>query len=423
MNILVIGSGGREHALVYGLKKSSKVGEIYISPGNAGINKIANPILLTIDQSKEVIKFCKDKNISLVVIGPEAPLVDGLSDDLENAGILTFGVSKKAAQLEGSKEFTKIICDKYNIPTAQYESFTNADDAKKYIADKKLPLVIKADGLAAGKGVVIANDLNEANKAIDELMVNKIFGNAGSLVVIEEFLEGEELSFFAVVDGKKAVAFGSAQDHKAVGEGDVGANTGGMGTYSPAPIIDDSLHKEIMDKIIDPLVDGMNKEGMPYKGILFAGLMITKQGAKLLEVNVRFGDPETQVLMARLDSDLLDIMTATASGDLDGIDIKMKPKAALCVVMASNGYPSSYSKGKEIKGLDKLSNQDDLIIYHAGTKLGKNGEILSNGGRVLGVTAIDDSVELAQNKAYAAVDQIDWEDGFCRRDIGWRAIK
>lgn len=421
MDILVIGSGGREHALTWALKKSQSVKNIFIAPGNGGINKIAEEVDVNITDHRNVIEFCKKNKIDLVVIGPEAPLVAGLTDDLEAASIAVFGTSKGASQLEGSKDFTKKLCDKYNIPTAAYESFADADAAKKYIERCNIPIVIKADGLAAGKGVIIAQSKKEAFEAIDSILVDKEFGDAGNLVVIEEFLKGEEVSFFALSDGENVIPFGSAQDHKAVGEGDTGPNTGGMGTYSPAPIMNNDLHNKVMKTIIQPSIDGMKKDGIPYKGILFAGLMIDNGEPKLLEINVRFGDPETQVLMARLESDLAELLYATATGKLAGKTVKLKDKAALCVVMAANGYPASYKKGSKITNLEEASGKD-VIIFHAGTKTDADGNILANGGRVLGITAIGKNVTEAQTKAYEAVDRINWPEGFCRRDIGYRAV-
>lgn len=422
MNVLVIGSGGREHALIWALKKSKDVGTIFAAPGNGGIGLEAKQVMIALNDPQEVIAFCENETIGLVVIGPEAPLVDGLADHLEEADIPVFGVSGAAAQLEGSKAFTKKLCDTYNIPTAAYESFTDADKAKAYVKAQGAPIVVKADGLAAGKGVILAQTNDEAYEAIDAMLVDNAFGDAGSSVVIEEFLTGEEVSFFALVDGKHALPFGSAQDHKAVGEGDTGPNTGGMGTYSPAPIMTDALADQVMKDIINPVVDGMASDGIPYKGILFAGLMITEQGPKLLEINVRFGDPETQVLMARLNSDLLALMLATAKGDLKGMDVAMHHKAALCVVMASKGYPADYQKGSPIHGLNQFEGDDAVMVFHAGTKRDQQGNFFANGGRVLGVTAMGDTVKLAQTKAYEAVDAIDWPEGFCRRDIGWRAV-
>lgn len=423
MNILLIGSGGREHALAYILKKSPLCEQLYAAPGNGGILSIADPAEIDVNDHDAVVSFCKHKLISFVVIGPEAPLVAGLSDRLESEKIRVFGPSKAAARLEGSKEFTKSICKKYEIPTAAYESFTDPEKAKTYVQNHALPIVIKADGLAAGKGVVIAQTHEEALQAIDEMMVESVFGDAGKRLVIEEFLQGEELSFFALVDGKVAIPFGSAQDHKAVGEGDTGPNTGGMGTYSPAPIATKAFHSQVMKEIITPLVNGMAEEGCPYKGVLFAGLMVDESGPKLLEINVRFGDPETQVLMARLESDLLPLMLATAKGDLAGLEVELKPDAALCVVMAAKGYPGAYEKGSVIKGLDEVKHMRDVLVFHAGTTISDRGDVLASGGRVLGVTAVGIDVESAQRRAYQAVDTIDWPQGFCRRDIGWRAME
>lgn len=420
MNILVIGSGGREHSLIWAIKKSPKCETIYAMPGNGGIGKIAKNVSVSPKNHDDVINFCREKNISLVVIGPEAPLVDGLADSLEKAQIPTFGPSKAAAQLEGSKDFTKKVCDKFNVPTAAYETFTNVQAAKEYVKKQGAPIVVKADGLAAGKGVILAQTEQEAFEAIDDILVNNQFGEAGSSIVIEEFLTGEEISVFALVDGTTPLYFGSAQDHKAVGEGDTGPNTGGMGTYSPAPVMNENLQKQIMEEAIIPTVNGLKKDGMPYKGVLFAGFMVTEKGPILLEYNVRFGDPETQSLMARLDSDLVELLLAAANGDLAGKSVKLKDEAAVCVVMAANGYPGSYDKGSVIGNLDEAAK--GAIIFHAGTKLDDSGNIIANGGRVLGITATGSNVTEAQSKAYKAVDKINWPEGFCRRDIGWRAI-
>lgn len=423
MNILVIGSGGRENALIWAFAKSPLCEKIYAMPGNGGIGLIAENVSVSPEKHDDVIKFCKEKNIGFVMIGSEAPLVDGLVDSLEAANIVVFGPKKAAAQLEGSKDFTKKCCDRYNIPTAAYQTFTDAVAAKEYIKKQGTPIVIKADGLAAGKGVIIAQNEAEAFAAIDDILVNKQFGAAGSSVVIEEFLQGEEISVFALVDGNTALYFGSAQDHKAVGEGDTGPNTGGMGTYSPAPVMTKQLEEQVMHEAILPTVNGLKKDGIVYKGILFAGFMVTDKGPKLLEYNVRFGDPETQVLMARIDCDLLELLFAAAKGDISGKQVKMKQEAALCVVMAANGYPADYKKGTVIANLDVAAKKDDVVIFHAGTKIDEQGRVLANGGRVLGVTALGKTVTEAQQKAYNAVDAINWPDGFCRRDIGWRAVK
>ena len=417
MNILVIGSGGREHALCYGLHNSPSVKNIFCATGNAGIAKYAECI--AISSQTEIIDFTKNNEIDLVVIGPEQPLVDGLSDALRAENINVFGCSRAAAELEGSKGFTKDLCAKYNIPTGAYGRFKNAGDAHDYLKTQTIPIVIKADGLAAGKGVVIAGSMAEATQTIDEMFGGK-FGKASDEIVIEEFLEGEEISFFALSDGETAVEFGSAQDHKRAYDGDKGPNTGGMGAYSPAPIMTQKLKNEIMQNIILPTVAAMKAENTPFSGVLFAGLMITKTGPQLIEYNVRFGDPEAQVLMALLDEDLGKILYAVAKGQLPDKHIKFKDKSAICVVMASNGYPASYEKNTEIKNLTAVEGLDDIIVFHAGTKLDGN-KLLAIGGRVLGITAIGDDIKQAKAKAYAAIDKIDWAEGFYRKDIAWRA--
>jgi len=418
MKLLVLGGGGREHALCVALSRSPEVKKIYCAPGNGGIAGVAECVPL--QTKEETLDFCKSKSIDLVVVGPEQPLVDGWVDALRAGGVRVFGPSAKAAQLEGSKGFTKDICAKYAIPTGAYGRFTDAAKAKEYLARQSMPIVIKADGLAAGKGVVIATRRREAERVVEEMFAGK-FGEASRSIVIEEYLEGEEISFFALCDGETAVEFGSAQDHKAVGEGDTGPNTGGMGTYAPAPIMTQPLRAEIMERIILPTVKAMKKEGAPFTGVLFAGLMITKDGPKVIEYNVRFGDPETQVLMARLDEDLASLLYQAASGKLPARPVKFRPEAALCVVMAAKGYPGEYKKGTEIKGVEAAQSLPDTDVFHAGTML-SDGRLLANGGRVLGVTARGKTVAEAQRKAYEAVDAIDWPEGFCRRDIGWRAV-
>jgi phosphoribosylamine--glycine ligase len=418
MNVLVIGSGGREHALCWKLKQSPLLKELYCAPGNGGIAQVATCIAL--GSHKDIIEFCKAKTIDLVMVGPETPLVDGLADDLRAAGILVFGPSKKAAQLEGSKGFMKDICRKYNIPTAAYKRFTDLAEAKKYIEKNGAPIVIKADGLAAGKGVIVAMTLQEALDATEEILSGK-FGTAGTSIVVEEFMEGEEVSFFALCDGSKALAFGAAQDHKRAFDGDEGPNTGGMGAYSPAPIFTGQMQRVVMETIVEPTVDAMQKEGAPFQGILFAGLMITSKGPKLIEYNVRFGDPETQALMMRLKSDLLPILLAGARGDFSGIQVEFYPDPALCVVMAANGYPGDYIKNTQIHGLDAANTVNGAVVFHAGTKV-ENGKTLATGGRVLGVTASSATLEDAHKAAYKAVAAIDWKEGFNRTDIGWRAI-
>jgi phosphoribosylamine--glycine ligase len=417
MKLLVIGSGGREHALVWKLKQSPKVTKIFCSPGNGGIGQDVENIALP--THADIISFCKKEEIGFVVVGPEVPLVEGLADTLRTEKIPVFGPSAKAAQLEGSKGFTKDLCKKYNIPTAAYERFTVAEKAKAYISKQGAPIVVKADGLAAGKGVVVAMTVTEANEAVDE-MIGGRFGTAGASVVIEEFMEGVEASFFALTDGIDAIEFGSAQDHKRVGDGDTGPNTGGMGTYTPVSFMNPALRTQVMETIIRPTVASMKKEGTPYKGVLFAGLMITKQGPKLIEYNARFGDPETQSLMMLLESDLLSALMATDAGGLDKVDIRFKQGAAVCVVMAAKGYPGDYQKGSVINGLDKAAAVEGVKIFHAGTAQ-KDGNIVATGGRVLGVTASGKDFAEARSRAYKAVEALQWPEGFCRKDIGYQA--
>ena len=421
MKILVIGSGGREHALCWAIAKSPRCSKLYCAPGNAGIAQVAECVPIPVSDIPRLVAFAKDTKIDLVVVGPEDPLVGGIVDSLEAVGIRAFGPSAKAAALEGSKAFMKDLFAKYKIPTAAYARFTDYDAAVAYIREHGAPIVVKASGLAAGKGVVVAQSLDEAIGALNSIMRDRAFGASGDEVVIEEFLDGEEASFFALVDGTNVVALASAQDHKAVYDGDKGPNTGGMGAYSPAPVVTDALEREVMDTIVRPTVAGMAAEGRPYKGVLFAGLMITKSGPKTLEFNVRFGDPECQTLMTRLTTDVVDALEATIDGTLDRIKLGWRDGASLVVVMASNGYPGSYKKGTEIRGLDRAGSQPDVTVFHAGTK-SDGARILSDGGRVLGVAATGATVAEAQARAYAGVDALDWPDGFCRRDIGWRAI-
>ncbi|MGE5259931.1 MAG: phosphoribosylamine--glycine ligase [Actinomycetota bacterium] len=420
MNVLLIGGGGREHALAWKLAQSPLLDTLYCAPGNAGIAQVAECIPLDVVNHDAVISFCRENDIGLVVIGPEASLVAGLADDLEAAGIKVFGPSKAAAQLEGSKGFTKDLCTEYGIPTAAYRRFADAASAKAYVAAHGLPIVIKADGLAAGKGVTIAATREEAYAAIDACFAGA-FGAAGAELVIEEFLDGEEASFFALVDGTRALALATAQDHKRAYDGDKGPNTGGMGAYSPAPIMTPELCDRVMTEIAMPTVRAMNARGTPFKGVLYAGLMIKDGSAKLIEYNVRFGDPEAQVLMMRLKSDLLPALLAVAIGDLSDVALEWYDDASLCVVMAAKGYPGAYEKGTEIKGLEEASSDRNVQIFHAGTKR-DDTRILADGGRVLGVTARGKDIRDAQRRAYAAVHNIDWPGGFCRRDIGWRAV-
>ncbi len=420
MNILLIGSGGREHALAWALANSPLLSALYVAPGNAGIADVATLVALDVSDHQAVITFCQEKQIDLVVVGPEAPLVAGLVDDLEAAGLKAFGPSKAAAQLEGSKAFTKGVCDEAGIPTAGYGKFEDKAAALAYVRDKGAPIVIKADGLAAGKGVVVAMTDAEAEAAVEDCFDGS-FGDAGAEVVIEEFLEGEEASFFVFVDGQTPLPLATAQDHKRAYDGDEGPNTGGMGAYSPAPVMSEALIERTMREIIEPTVATMARRGTPFKGILYAGLMITKDGPKLIEYNTRFGDPECQVLMLRLKDDLLTLMLAAADGTLDKVSARWRDDVALTVVMAAKGYPGSYDKGTEIRGLEDAALDGDVEIFHAGTK-SEDGRLLANGGRVLNVTARGKTVKEARDKAYAAIAKIDWPDGFCRTDIGWRAI-
>ncbi len=420
MNILVIGSGGREHALVWKISNSPMVKTIYVAPGNGGIGDLAICVDLNTSDHDAVVKFCQEKDIGLVVVGPEAPLVDGLVDRLDGENITAFGPSAYAAQLEGSKGFTKDLCAKYNIPTAAYRRFTEPEPAKDFAHAKGAPIVVKADGLAAGKGVIIAETLEQAYTAIDDILGGQ-FGAAGAELVIEEFLVGEEASFFALCDGDNILPLATAQDHKQVGEGDTGPNTGGMGAYSPAAVMTNHMTQRTIDEIILPTVRGMKEEGHPFKGVFFAGLMITDKGPELIEYNVRFGDPECQTLMMRMKSDIVPALIASVKGNVDKIDMQWHDKPALCVVMAANGYPNSYEKNTKISNLDQAAQGDDTYIFHAGTKR-ENGDILAIGGRVLNITAMGNNVSEAKDNAYGALDKIHWPEGFCRRDIGWRAV-
>jgi phosphoribosylamine--glycine ligase len=420
MNILLIGSGGREHALAWKLATSPLLTTLYCAPGNPGIAEVATCVTIDIADHAGVVEFCREKDVSFVVVGPEGPLVAGLTDALAAAGIAHFGPSRKAAMLEGSKGYTKDLCREHSIPTAAYGRFADADAAKAYLAAQRFPIVVKADGLAAGKGVVIAGSRSEAEEAIDACFAGA-FGAAGAEVVVEEFLEGEEASFFALCDGQNVLAMASAQDHKRVGEADTGPNTGGMGAYSPAPVMTPDMIERTMTEIVRPTVAAMAARGTPFKGVLFAGLMITADGPKLIEYNVRFGDPETQVLMLRLKSDLLAAMLATAGGVLDSFDLQWSDDAALTVVFAAEGYPGTPKKGTEIRGLEAARAIEGVEIFHAGTKA-VDGRIVADGGRVLAVTARGRTVADAQARAYQAIDRIDWPGGFFRRDIGWRAL-
>ncbi|WP_375625135.1 MULTISPECIES: phosphoribosylamine--glycine ligase [unclassified Bartonella] len=420
MNILLIGSGGREHALAWKIAASPLLTKLYCAPGNPATTEFGENINLNIDDHPLVIDFCKKHSIDLVIVGPEAPLVAGITDSLNSANICVFGPTQKAAQLEGSKAFTKDLCRKNNIPTGSYQCFNDASKAKAYIHQQGVPIVIKADGLAAGKGVVVATTMEEAFNAVDACF-KSAFGDAGNKIVVESFLEGEEASFFCLCDGKIALPFGSAQDHKRVGDGDIGANTGGMGAYSPAPIMTQEIVNRTLKEIVEPALKSMKEMGAPFKGILFVGLMITQKGPELIEFNVRFGDPECQVLMMRLKDDILPIFLAAAQGKLEHKPLRWSEKTALTVVMAANGYPDSPQKGTVIRNVDKVNTLPDVKVFQAGTVL-RDGELIANGGRVLNITATGKTITHAQKRAYEAVDCIDWPEGFVRRDIGWRAI-
>ncbi|WP_298335661.1 phosphoribosylamine--glycine ligase [uncultured Erythrobacter sp.] len=418
MNILLIGSGGREHALAWKLAQSPSLTKLYAAPGNPGIAEEAECVTLDVSNHGAVVEFCQAKKIGLVVIGPEAPLVDGLADSLSAASIPAFGPSAKAAQLEGSKGFTKDLCARANIPTGGYVRAHSLAEATAALAKFTAPYVLKADGLAAGKGVVIAPDKDEAKAALAD-MFDGAFGEAGAQVVIEEFLEGEEASFFAITDGVSVLPFGTAQDHKQVGEGDVGPNTGGMGAYSPAPVLTGELQTRVIKEIIQPTVDTMRAEGMPYSGVLYAGLMLTATGPQLIEYNCRFGDPECQVLMTRFEGDLAAVMLACAKGELAGVEAGFDAKTALTVVMCAKGYPGTPEKGGAIDL--GASEEDGAKVFHAGTKL-VDGQLVANGGRVLNVTASGGNVTEAKAAAYEAVAKVDFASGFCRSDIGWKEV-
>jgi len=424
MKILVVGGGGREHALAWKIGQSVLTDELYCLPGNGGTARIATNIPGNAEDVEFVLQVCRDKAIDFVVVGPEAPLVNGLVDRLEQEGIKAFGPSAAAAQLEASKGFTKDFCARHHIPTAAYGRFSDAVSARAYASTtwaQRGRLVVKADGLAAGKGVILEETLEETLRAIDSIFAGQ-FGAAGNEVVIEEYLEGEEASFFALIDGGTALPLIGAQDHKRAFDGDQGPNTGGMGAYSPAPVLTPELQDRVMREIIEPTVAGMAADGHPYKGVLYAGLMIGPEGPRLIEYNVRFGDPECQVLMMRLKSDLVPALMAAADGMLSTVDLRWYDDVALTVVMAAKGYPGSYEKGSEIRGVEAAGAMEDVMVFHAGTRLDGN-RLLATGGRVLNVTARGRTVADAQHRAYAAIGKLDWPDGFCRKDIGWRALE
>ncbi len=420
MNILILGSGGREHSLAWAVLQNPKCDKLIVGPGNAGIAQIADCATIDINDGGTVVEFAARNNIDFVIIGPEAPLAAGVANRLREAGVLVFGPSKAAAALEASKAFTKEICDACNAPTAAYGHFTDAAAAKAYVQTQGVPIVVKADGLAAGKGVIIAETVAQAEAAIDDMFGGE-FGAAGAEVVIEEFMEGEEASFFILCDGENVLPIGTAQDHKRVGDGDTGPNTGGMGAYSPAPVLTDEIAERAMAEIIRPCMAEMAKRGMPYQGVLYAGLMIQNGAPRLVEYNVRFGDPECQVLMMRLGAQALDLMHAAAEGRLDDMRVNWGNDHALTVVLAAKGYPAAYEKGSVIGGLDSMPEDSSNMVFHAGTAA-RDGQIVAVGGRVLNVTARGDTLAQAQERAYAVVDAVDWPEGFCRRDIGWRAL-
>jgi phosphoribosylamine--glycine ligase len=420
MNILILGGGGREHSIAWAVMQNPKCDKLIVAPGNAGIAQIAECASLDILDGAAVVNFCDENAIDFVIVGPEAPLAAGVSDRLRDAGLLVFGPSQAAAQLEASKHFTKAVCDAAGAPTAAYGHFTDAASARAYVTAQGAPIVVKADGLAAGKGVIVAETEAQALAAIDTMFGGE-FGDAGAEVVIEEFMTGEEASFFVLCDGETALPIGTAQDHKRVGEGDTGPNTGGMGAYSPAPVLTDAVADLALEQIIRPTLREMARRGTPYQGVLYAGLMIENGQPRLVEYNVRFGDPECQVLMMRLGAQALDLMQAAAEGRLAEVRVNWAEDHALTVVMAAKGYPGSYEKGSVINGLDSCTEDSFHMVFHAGTALAE-GRVVASGGRVLNVTARGASLQQARDRAYSMVDRIDWPEGFCRRDIGWRAL-
>lgn len=421
MKILVIGSGGREHALVWKISQSPLVKKIYCATGNAGISEIAENVNIESTDITGLVEFAINNSIDLTVVGPELPLTLGIVNEFEKRGLKIFGPSKEAAEIEGSKVFAKYMMKKYKIPTAKYESFNSQKDAKDYVSKIGVPVVIKADGLAAGKGVIICNTIDEAVKAIDSIMVEKVFGTAGNNVIIEEYLKGEEVSFMVFSDGEDMLPIASAQDHKQIYDGDRGPNTGGMGAYSPAPVITDKMSKEIIDTVIKPLISGMKKEGKIYKGILYAGLMIVNGSPFVLEFNCRFGDPETQPILFRMKSDIVPVMLSVVEGRLKGKEIQWTDEPSVCVVMAAGGYPDKYEKGREIRGLDEAKKIENLVVFHAGTSK-INDKVVTNGGRVLGVTSLGTNFEDAIDRAYKGVGLIKWGGAYYRRDIGRKAV-
>jgi phosphoribosylamine--glycine ligase len=422
MKVLVVGGGGREHALVWKISQSPKVSKIYCAPGNAGISEQAELVSIKADDLQGLLAFAIKEKIDLTVVGPEDPLTRGIVDLFESRGLRIFGPSQKAAEIEGSKAFAKEMMKKYQIPTASYEIFDDPEKAIAYIHQKGVPVVVKADGLAAGKGVTVCRSIEEAIRSILRIMVQRVFGEAGRRVVIEEYLEGEEASYIVFTDGETILPLASSQDHKAVFDGDQGPNTGGMGAYSPAPVVTEEVHKRIIDEILRPLIYGMRKDGRPYRGVVYAGLMIERGQPKVLEFNARFGDPETQPVLMRMKGDIVPILEACIDGQLSRFEMEWDPRPAVCVVMASKGYPGDYEKGKKIEGLEEVSRMKDIFVFHAGTAR-KNGEIVTNGGRVLGVTGLGDSIPEAIERTYQAVRRIRWEGVHYRTDIGKKALR
>jgi len=422
MKVLVVGGGGREHALCWAIAASPLLTRLWCAPGNAGIADVAECVPIGAEDIPALVAFARDQAVDLVVCGPEAPLTLGLADACAAAGIKCFGPSAAAAQLEGSKAFTREVADAAGAPGARWARFTDSAAAKAYIRAQGAPIVVKADGLAAGKGVVVAASVDEAEAAITDIMESRIHGESGATVLVEECLAGQEISFFALCDGTHAIPLGAAQDHKRVGDGDTGPNTGGMGAYSPPPVFTDTLRDDVMARIIRPVLAEMARRGAPFRGVLFAGLMIAADGPRLIEFNVRFGDPECQALMVRLRSDLLPALLAACDGELAAFDLRWEPLHSLTVVMAARGYPGAYAKGSEIGGLERAAQVPGVQVFHAGTARREDGALVATGGRVLGVTATGTTLAEAQAAAYAAVDAIDWPGGFCRRDIGWRAL-
>ena len=421
MKILVVGGGGREHALVWKIVQSPKVSKVYCAPGNAGISEQATLVPIQANDLNGLLEFALKEKIDLTVVGPEDPLTRGIVDLFESKGLLIFGANKKAAEIEGSKAFAKEMMKKYRIPTAFYEIFDNRDEAVRYIRNQGAPIVVKADGLAAGKGVIVCKTVEEAIHSVDQIMVEKMFGNAGNRVVVEEYLVGEEASYIAFTDGKTNHPLASSQDHKAILDGDQGPNTGGMGAYSPAPVVTDEVHEKIIEKILRPIIYGMGEEGRPYQGVLYAGLMIHEGHPKVLEFNARFGDPETQPALMRMKGDIVPILEACMQGTLSRHRIEWDNRASVCVVLASQGYPGDYQKGKIIEGLKEVSQMEKVFVFHAGTIL-KDGQVITNGGRVLGVTGLGEDISRAIESTYQAVKKISWEGVYYRTDIGQKAL-